>query len=436
MPLYLSLRIVILKLIDLNWFIDYNTKSMGIINRSEYLNSLIKSKDTQIVKIVSGIRRCGKSTLMEIYCNWLLANGVDAQRIISINFEEIHFEHLNNYRLLYEYITPLLHQDGMNYIFLDEIQHVSQFEKAVYSLFIKKNVDLYITGSNAYFMSGELSTLLTGRYIEIKMLPLSFSEYCEGLNLFVPEKKLSKMEKYVSYLDSSFPYVLQLKQDQKDIRSYLEGLYNSIILKDIVARYKISDVMMLESVVRFLFHNIGNLLSTSKIANTMTSEGRKIDQKTVEKYIKGLTDSLMMYQVNRYNIKGKQLLATLEKYYLSDIGLRQFLLGKGSADFGYILENIVYLELLRRGNNVYVGHLPGGEVDFIAQNADGITYYQAAATVLDSNTLRREFSSLEKIKDHYPKILLTLDEIGTGTKENGIIQLNVLDWLLGANADY
>jgi len=436
LPLYLSLRIVILKLIDLNWFIDYNTKSMGIINRSEYLNSLIKSKDTQIVKIVSGIRRCGKSTLMEIYCNWLLANGVDAQRIISINFEEIHFEHLNNYRLLYEYITPLLHQDGMNYIFLDEIQHVSQFEKAVYSLFIKKNVDLYITGSNAYFMSGELSTLLTGRYIEIKMLPLSFSEYCEGLNLFVPEKKLSKMEKYVSYLDSSFPYVLQLKQDQKDIRSYLEGLYNSIILKDIVARYKISDVMMLESVVRFLFHNIGNLLSTSKIANTMTSEGRKIDQKTVEKYIKGLTDSLMMYQVNRYNIKGKQLLATLEKYYLSDIGLRQFLLGKGSADFGYILENIVYLELLRRGNNVYVGHLPGGEVDFIAQNADGITYYQAAATVLDSNTLRREFSSLEKIKDHYPKILLTLDEIGTGTKENGIIQLNVLDWLLGANADY
>jgi len=404
---------------------------MDKIIRQEYLNILVKSKDRQIVKVVSGIRRCGKSTLMEIYREWLVENGVDAHRIIYINFEDINFEHLNTYRLLYDYIAPLLLQDGMNYIFLDEIQHVAQFEKAVDSLFIKKNVDLYITGSNAYFMSGELSTLLTGRYIEIKMLPLSFAEFCEGLALYAPLKHHTKMEKYASYLNvSSFPYALQLNEDPKEIRVYLEGLYNSIILKDIVARLKVSDVMMLESILRFVFHNIGNLLSTSKIAHTMTSAGRKIDQKTVEKYLKGLTDSLMVYQANRYNIKGKQHLATLEKYYLADLGLRQFLIGAGNADYGYILENIVYLELLRRGNKVYVGYLPEGEVDFIAQNALGTAYYQVAATVLDENTMRRELASLEKINDNYPKILLTLDEIGVGTKENGIIQMNVLDWLL------
>ena len=405
---------------------------MERLNRKEYLETLKKSKDKPIIKIVSGIRRCGKSTLMEIYRDWLIENGVEKQRIIFINFEDISFEHLSNYRLLYEFITPLLIPVGMNYIFLDEIQHVQQFEKTVDSLFIKKNVDLYITGSNAFFMSGELSTLLTGRYIEIKMLPFSFSEYCEGLDIYHQDKQLSKMEKYVSYLNgSSFPYTLQLKEDQKEIRVYLEGLYNSILLKDIVARFKISDVMMLESVVRFVFHNIGNLLSTSKIANTMTSEGRKIDQKTVEKYLKGLTDSLMVYHVNRYDIKGKQHLATLEKYYIVDIGLRQFLLGTGKTDYGYILENIVYLELLRRGNKVYIGHLPEGEIDFITENTDGITYYQVALTVLDPETMHREFTSFEKIKDNYPKILLTLDEIGAGVKDNGIKQMNVLDWLLG-----
>lgn len=405
---------------------------MEVINRPEYLNTLINSKDKQIIKVVSGIRRCGKSTIMDIYRRWLLDQGVDAQRIIYINFEEIDFEHLNNYRLLYDYITPLLISDEMNYVFLDEIQHVSQFEKAVDSLFIKNNVDLYITGSNAYFMSGELATLLTGRYIEVKMLPLSFAEYCEGLAIFAPEKRLSKAEKYALYIsESAFPYTLQLTGRQKEIRNYLEGLYNSIILKDVVSRHKVSDVMMLESVVRFVFHNIGNLLSTSKIANTMTSNGRKIDQKTVEKYLKGLTDSLMVYQSNRYNIKGKQYLATLEKYYLADIGMRKFIIGASDGDQGHILENVVYLELLRRGNEVYTGHLNDGEIDFVTRNEDGITYYQVAASVLDKNTLQRELASFYKINDHYSKILLTLDEAGTGTLDNGIKHLNALDWLLG-----
>ena len=401
------------------------------INRPEYIDFLIRSKDRQIIKVVSGIRRCGKSTLFDIYRDWLCANGVASEQIVSINFEDIENEHLDDYRLLYDSITPHLLPDRMNYIFLDEIQHVRQYEKAVDSFLLSKNVDVYITGSNASFMSGELATLLTGRYIELKMLPLSFSEYCEGLELYSPEASLSKMEKYASYLtESSFPYTMQLGGRKKDIREYLAGIYNSILLKDVVARLRVSDVMMLESVTKFLFHNIGSLLSTSKIANTMTSAGRKIDQKTVEKYIKGLMDSLMVHQANRYNIKGKQYLATLEKYYVADIGLRHFLLGAGNADQGHILENIVYLELLRRGNDVYVGHLADGEVDFVAQNADGVAYYQVAATVLGEGTLHRELASLERTKDNYPKFLLTLDEIGSGTQHNGIRQINALDWLL------
>ena len=404
---------------------------MIIINRPEYLDFLIRSKDRQIIKVVSGLRRSGKSTLFDIYRDWLLKNGVMQEQVISINFEEIDYEYLTDYHLLYDHIKQRLLPDRKNYIFLDEIQHVSEFEKAVDSLFIKKNVDLYITGSNAYFMSGDLATLLTGRYIELKMLPLSFAEYCEGLSLIVSDKPMTKMEKYAAYLsESSLPYTLQLHGRKKEIRDYLEGLYNSIMLNDIVKRLKVSDVMMMESVVKFVFDNIGSLLSTNKIANTMTSGGRKIDQKTVEKYLKGLADSLIVHKVNRYSIKGKQHLATLEKYYVADVGFRHFLLGSSKTDQGHILENIVYLELLRRGNEVYVGYLPDGEVDFIAQHAGGITYYQVSATVLDENTMRRELASLEKISDHNQKILLTLDDVGANTNHNGVRQLNALDWLL------
>ena len=435
-----SLRIVFRKLVVFCAIVDYNRRiitegdvRLRRINRPEYLDFLIRSKDRQIIKVVSGIRRCGKSTLFDIYRDWLLDNGVSRDQIVSINFEDIDFERLTDYRLLYDHIKPLLLTDRPNYIFFDEIQHVQQYEKAVDSLFIKKNVDIYITGSNAYFMSGELATLLTGRYVELKMLPLSFAEYCEGLDLYAPDKPLTKTEKYASYLNSSsFPYTLQLKGRQKDIREYLAGIYDSILLRDIVARFNVSNVMMLESVTRFVFNNIGNLLSTGKIAKTMTSAGRSIDQKTVEKYLRGLTDSLLIHQAKRYNIKGKEYLATLEKYYIADIGLRQYLMGAGDTDQGHILENVVYLELLRRGNDVYVGQLPGGEVDFVAVNADGVTYYQVAATVLDTNTLKRELKSLEKISDHHPKILLTLDEAGSGTKHNGIRQLNALDWLLSS----
>ena len=405
---------------------------MKRIDRPDYLDFLIRSKDRQIIKVVSGIRRCGKSTLFDIYREWLAANGVSEKQIISINFEELDNEHLTDYRSLYDYVNPLLLPDRMNYVFFDEIQHVKNYEKAVGSLFVKKNADVYITGSNAYFMSGELATLLTGRYVELKMLPLSFAEYCCGLELYAPDVPLTKMEKYASYVrEGSFPYSLQLGGRQKDIDEYIAGIYNSIMLKDITARLRRSDVMMLENVTQFVFDNIGSLLSTNKIANTMTSVGRKIDQKTVEKYIKGLLSSLMVYQAKRYNIKGKQHLATLEKYYVADIGLRRHLIGSANTAYGHILENLVYLELLRRNNEVYVGHHPNGEVDFVTQNADGIAYYQVAATVLAEETLRRELSPLESIRDNHPKFLLTTDDIGAGTSRNGIRQLNALDWMLG-----
>lgn len=404
---------------------------MERINRQEYLDFLIRFRDKKLIKVISGIRRCGKSTLFEIYRDYLQDYGVKEEQIISINFEELDYEHLNHYRRLYDYIKPLILPDEMTYIFLDEIQHVEQFEKVVDSLYIKPNIDIYITGSNAYFMSGELATLLSGRYVELKMLPLSFKEYCEGIESTSYGKELSRTEKYNRYLnDSSFPFTIQLEGKQKEIREYLNGIYSSILLKDIVARHRISDVMMLESIIRFVFDNVGNILSTRKIVGAMTSQGRKIDPKTVEKYLQGLMDSLMIYQAKRYNIKGKQYLITNEKYYLADIGLRNFLLGKRGADQGHILENVIYLELIRRGYDVYVGQIPNGEVDFVAMSSAGIEYYQVSATVLDAATMERELLPLMHIKDHYPKYLITLDEIGAGSDYNGIRQVNALDWLL------
>ena len=408
------------------------------IDREEYLDFLIKSKDKKIIKVVSGVRRCGKSTLFEIYKDYLLKNGVEKIQIISINFEDMDYEELSDYKKLYEYIKSKIIEDKKNYIFLDEIQHVDKFEKVVDSLFIKDNVDLYITGSNAYFMSSELTTLLSGRYIELKMLPLSFKEYyharLEYENFDKKEKKVLKtlIQYYNEYIvNSSFPYTLQLENNLKNIYEYLNGIYNSVLLKDIVARLKIADVMRLESVVKYIFDNIGNLTSILKIANTLTSMGRKTDTKTIEKYIKGLIDGLLIYEVNRYNIKCKEFLSTLSKYYVSDLGLRQMILGNRNIDMGHILENIIYLELLRRKTNVYVGQFDKNEIDFVVINSDEVEYYQVALTVLDENTLKRELAAFKNIKDNYPKYLITLDEVLPNTNYDGIKVINVLEWLLG-----
>ena len=407
------------------------------IDRKEYLDFLVKSKDRQIIKVVSGVRRCGKSTLFEIYKDFLLENGVAKNQIISINFEDMDYKELTDYKKLYKYIKSKMIEDKRNYIFLDEIQHVDKFEKVVDSLFIKENVDLYITGSNAYFMSSELATLLSGRYIELKMLPLSFKEYYQAKleyeKLEQKENRISKtlIQYYNEYIvNSSFPYTLQLDSDLKNIHEYLSGIYNSVLLKDIVARLKISDVMRLESVVKYIFDNIGNLTSLSKIGNTLTSMGRKTDVKTIEKYIRGLTDSLLVHEVSRYNIKGKEFLSTLSKYYVADLGLRQMILGNRNIDMGHILKNIIYLELIRRKGNVYVGQFDKNEIDFVVINSNEIEYYQVALTVLDENTLKRELDAFKNIKDNYPKYLITLDDVMVNTDYDGIKVVNALEWLL------
>ena len=397
-----------------------------VIQRKEYMNKLIAFKDKQLIKIVTGIRRCGKSTLLEIYQNWLLEHGTEKAQIISINFEDIDFEELTDYRRLYSYLKERLVPGKVTYIFLDEIQHVEDFPKVVDSLYIKKNVDIYITGSNAYMLSSEIATLISGRYVQIEMLPLSFKEYMESTGSMA-----DRGVKYAEYLEnSSFPYTLALKGQPDEIRDYLEGLYNTIVVKDIVSRKKITDTVMLKSVLRFVFDNIGNPLSSKKIADTMTSDGRKIDTKTVEKYLEALAESYVIYQAKRYNIKGKQYLKTLEKYYVVDIGLRYMLLGSRQMDAGHILENVVYLELLRRGYDVYVGKINSFEVDFVAQNSKGTWYYQVALSVRDEKTLERELRPLMAIRDHYPKMILTLDD-DPEAQYDGIRRINARDWLLG-----
>lgn len=395
-----------------------------MIQRNDYLEVLKSFKDKHLIKVATGIRRCGKSTLFELYQEYIKSIGVSEEQIISINLEDPDFDNIREYKELYDYVTGKLLSDKMNYVFLDEVQKVKDFQKACDGLYIKKNVDLYITGSNANILSGELATLLSGRYVEIKMQPFSFREFVEASG-----NATDLSRKYREYIETgSFPYILEL--DGKKAKTiYLEGIYNSVVLKDIVARKKILDVPVLENVIKFIFDNIGNPTSATKIANALTSAGRKTTVNTVENYLKTLQESFIVYKVNRYDVKGKKLLETGGKYYVVDIGLRYYLLGTKKADRGHILENIVYLELLRRGYEVYVGKVGVSEVDFIAVNDEGTEYYQVAYTVAGDDVLERELKPLDSISDHNPKYLLTMDDEPL-TSHNGIKQINVLDWLL------
>ena len=394
-----------------------------MIERPYYLNELISFKDKEVIKIVTGIRRCGKSTLIDLYIDYLLSNGIDKSQVTHINLEDYEFDKMKTYNDLYEYIDSKLIKDKMNYIFIDEVQKISDFQKAVDALYIKKNVDLYITGSNSKLLSGELATLLSGRYVEIKMLPLSFKEYIS----YVGDTDIER--KYIDYITrSSFPYALKL-DTSKDVRTYLDGLFNTVIINDIVERKEISDIAMLKDVIRFMFDNVGNLCSSTNIANTMTSNGRKISVPTVEKYLEALVESFVLYKVTRYDTKGKTYLSSGCKYYLSYIGLRYYLLGSKNADEGHILENVVYLELIRRGYEVYVGKCDDNEIDFVAMNEKGTEYYQVSYTVKGNDTLERELKPLYNINDHNPKYLLTAD-IVPFTSHDGIKQINVFDWLL------
>lgn len=393
-----------------------------MIERLEYLEKLKKWKDKDVIKVVTGIRRCGKSTLFDLFIDYLKSVGIDSKHIISINLEAPDYD-FQNYRDLYNYVMEKIGDSGKYYVFLDEVQNVKEFQKAVDGLYIKKNVDVYITGSNAYLLSGELATLLSGRYIEIRMLPLSFREYRDYFGIEGDEKL------YLRYVNnSSFPYALKL-DDEGEVDDYLDSIYNTIIVKDIAIRKKLADTGMLRSITEFLFSSVGSTMSVKKIADTLNSNGRKISVHTVESYLEALTESYIFNRVSRYDIKGKQYLETGEKYYATDVTMRYALLGRKNLDVGHILENVVYLELIRRGYRVYIGKIGDNEVDFIAINKEGREYYQVSYTTRDERTLERELSSLQKISDHYPKFILTMDMDPVADYE-GIKRINVLEWLV------
>ena len=399
-----------------------------MIERNEYLNVLKRFKDKELIKVITGIRRCGKSTLLEMYKDYLLDNNITEDQIISINLEDLKYNFIEDYMSLYNYICDKLKPNKKNYVFIDEVQKINEFQKAVDSLYIKKNVDLYITGSNANLLSSELATLLSGRYIEIKMLPLSFKEYKDAYKYLNNDELY---QKYISY--GSLPYTTSLDTED-DVSMYLSSIYNDIIIKDVMARKKIQDETMLRSVANFTMDNIGNLVSTNNIANTMANDGRDINVRTVERYLEGFTESFFLYKASRYDIKGKQYLKTGEKYYVSDLGLRYFILGRKIGDYGHVLENVVYLELLRRGYDVFIGKVDEYEIDFVALNNDGRIYVQVAETLKgtdesDTKILDRELRSLKKIDDNYEKIILTSDKTPLAN-EDGIKIRNVYDWLL------
>ena len=400
---------------------------MNYIKRQHYLNFLRRHRDRQIIKVVSGVRRAGKSVLFQLYKEELLADGVAEDQIISINFEDLSYYDLRHFQTLFAYIKEKLAEEKKYYIFLDEIQHVEKFELIADSLFILPNVDLYLTGSNAYFMSSELATNLTGRYVEIEVLPLSFEEYLSAQPL---SEDTNTAAIFNNYLFSAFPYLLQTSSYAEKI-DYLRGIYHSILLNDIVTRLGNPNPTIIERIVRNLLSSTGSLISTNKIRNTLVRQNTSISHDTLEKYLKALTDSLLFYSVPRFDVKGRALLQRLEKYYPVDLGLRHLLIPDHKEDFGHILENIVYLELRRRYAQVYVGNLDKYEVDFVVVTDVGhYAYYQVSETTLSPETLERELRPLEAIKDQFPKYLLTMDTIHPTANYNGIEKKNIIDWLL------
>ena len=396
---------------------------MSAIYREKYINKLISLRNKKIIKVLTGIRRAGKSTILQDFREYLIENGVDSKNIIFINLDDKNHRNLLDADVLHDYILENIDSKKQNYVFLDEIQNVPEFERCIDSLFLRDNLDIYITGSNSYMLSGELATYLTGRYIQIHVLPLSFKEY---LSFYGEVDELKKYNDYVTY--GGFPYLINL-DNNKDKIDYLDSIYNTVIMKDVINRKKVNDPMMLESICRFLFDSIGSSVSTKKISDTLASNGRKNSVHTVEEYMNALLESYILYKVNRFDIKGKELLKTQEKYYLSDIGLRTYLLGNSlNKDLGHIFENIIFLELKRRGYKIYIGKDNENEVDFVCETGEELIYIQVSLSVRDENTLRRELKPLESIQDHYKKYLITLDY--DTNNYNGIKQISAMDFLL------
>lgn len=404
-----------------------------LVERKEYIEALVQWREERVIKVVTGIRRCGKSTLLAQYQSWLVKNGVSKKQIVSVNFEELEYEELLDYKKLYVYLKERLVSGKTTYIFLDEVQKVPFFEKAVDSIYVKPDVDIYITGSNAYMLSGDLATLLTGRYVEIKMLPLSFREFLEIT-------KLEKQQGFAEYLrDGGFPYVASMERTVGKVETYLEGIYNTVIVKDIEDRQlrreknankrKITDITLLKTIAKYLSSVVGSPMSVRSITNYLASNGRKISPNTVGDYVEALTEAFIFYPVEQFDIIGKQILKANKKYYIIDLGLRNHILPRRNYDLGFSLENIVYFELLRRGHRVSIGKRGDTEVDFVAEKQGVYRYFQVTADMTAKETFEREMRPLEQIRDNYEKTVLTADLLMPGNY-NGIQVKNMIEWLL------
>lgn len=405
-----------------------------MVERTEYIEKIKAWREEKVIKVVTGIRRCGKSTLLRQYRDYLVSTGVSHEQIIFINFEELEYENLQDYHKLYSYITERLVPDKYTYIFLDEIQKVDSFEKVVDSLYVKNMTDIYITGSNAYMLSGELATLLSGRYVEISMLPFSFAEYFQL-------HSGNSDEIFAEYMrNGGFPYIAQMDSAKEKADMYLEGIYNTIIVKDIEERQKrresdpnkrkISDLSLLKNIAKFLSSSVGSPVSVKSISDYITSSGRKVSANTINDYVEALVEAFIFYPVERYDVVGKQTLKMNRKLYIVDLGIRNYLLPRRNYDLGFSLENIIYLELLRRGHKVNIGKVGTTEVDFVAEKDNRLHYYQVTASLTDENTFVREITPLKNLTDNYPKTILTLDRFTLGDYD-GIESVNAVDWLLG-----
>ena len=405
-----------------------------MVERTEYIEKIKAWREEKVIKVVTGIRRCGKSTLLRQYRDYLVSTGVSQEQIIFINFEELEYENLQDYHKLYSYITERLVPDKYTYIFLDEIQKVDSFEKVVDSLYVKNMTDIYITGSNAYMLSGELATLLSGRYVEISMLPFSFAEYFQL-------HSGNSDEIFAEYMrNGGFPYIVQMDSAKEKADMYLEGIYNTIIVKDIEERQKrresdpnkrkVSDLSLLKNIAKFLSSSVGSPISVKSISDYITSSGRKVSANTINDYVEALVEAFIFYPVERYDVVGKQTLKMNRKLYIVDLGIRNYLLPRRNYDLGFSLENIIYLELLRRGHKVNIGKVGTTEVDFVAEKDNRLHYYQVTASLTDENTFVREITPLKNLTDNYPKTILTLDRFTLGDYD-GIESVNAVDWLLG-----
>lgn len=395
--------------------------------RELYLNKLIQFKDKPLIKVITGIRRCGKSTLLSLFEKHLINAGISKNHIIRMNFESFEFDEITNYKALHAYIQKrLTNSKDRHYILLDEVQQVPSWEKVINAFLVDANVDLYITGSNAYLLSSELSTLLSGRYVEIKMLPLSFKEYLD-FNAVDLNKLEDAFSDYLKY--GGLPTIADLMDRPETIGPFLEGIYNTVLIKDVMERNNIRDAALLESILKFIASNIGSVVSTKKISDYLTSSGRKTTSETIDNYLKMLESAFIVYKANRYDLKGKMFLKTLEKYYLVDQGIRNQLTGLRDTDYGHVLENVVYLELLRRGYEVTIGKIGALEVDFVATKPNEKAYFQVCASILDETTRTRELRPLEAIPDHYPKFILTMDK-NIYSDFSGIRVINIIEFLM------